>query len=66
MRTIRVALAEDSVLLREGVSRLAGANDDFELVLATKVFMPMGEGENAGGLSRFRTRRGDVTCGLAG
>src|SRR5580692_4497744 len=32
MDTIRVALAEDNVLLREGVSRLVAANDDFELV----------------------------------
>jgi DNA-binding NarL/FixJ family response regulator len=32
MGTIRVALAEDNVLLREGVSRLVAANDDFELV----------------------------------
>ena len=30
--TIRVVLAEDNVLLREGVARLIGANDDFELV----------------------------------
>ena len=30
--TIRVALAEDNVLLREGISRLVSANDDFELV----------------------------------
>ena len=29
---IRVALAEDNVLLREGISRLVAANDDFELV----------------------------------
>ena len=32
MTTIRVALAEDNVLLREGVSRLVSANQDFELV----------------------------------
>src|SRR5580693_5275946 len=32
MATIRVALAEDNVLLREGVSRLVASNDDFELV----------------------------------
>jgi len=32
MGTIRVALAEDNVLLREGVSRLVAANEDFELV----------------------------------
>jgi DNA-binding NarL/FixJ family response regulator len=32
MGTIRVALAEDNVLLREGISRLVGANDDFVLV----------------------------------
>ena len=32
MDTIRVALAEDNVLLREGVSRLVASNDDFELV----------------------------------
>jgi DNA-binding NarL/FixJ family response regulator len=32
MDTIRVALAEDNVLLREGVSRLVAANSDFELV----------------------------------
>jgi DNA-binding NarL/FixJ family response regulator len=32
MTTIRVALAEDNVLLREGISRLVAANDDFELV----------------------------------
>ena len=32
MDRIRVALAEDNVLLREGVSRLVAANDDFELV----------------------------------
>ena len=31
MTTIRVALAEDNVLLREGVSRLVAANPDFEL-----------------------------------
>lgn len=30
--TIRVALAEDNVLLREGVSRLVAANEDLELV----------------------------------
>ena len=29
---IRVALAEDNVLLREGISRLVAANDDFDLV----------------------------------
>src|SRR6516162_40400 len=32
MDKIRVALAEDNVLLREGVSRLIAANEDFELV----------------------------------
>lgn len=32
MDMIRVALAEDNVLLREGVSRLVAMNDDFELV----------------------------------
>ena len=32
MATIRVALAEDNVLLREGVSRLVSANQDLELV----------------------------------
>jgi DNA-binding NarL/FixJ family response regulator len=32
MERIRVALAEDNVLLREGISRLIAANDDFELV----------------------------------
>jgi len=32
MATIRVALAEDNLLLREGVSRLVAANQDFELV----------------------------------
>jgi len=32
MTTIRVALAEDHVLLREGISRLVSADDDFELV----------------------------------
>jgi DNA-binding NarL/FixJ family response regulator len=32
MATIRVALAEDHVLLREGISRLVDASDDFELV----------------------------------
>jgi DNA-binding NarL/FixJ family response regulator len=32
MATIRVALAEDHVLLREGISRLVASNDDFELV----------------------------------
>jgi len=32
MATIRVALAEDNVLVREGVSRLVAANQDFELV----------------------------------
>jgi len=32
MATIRVALAEDHVLLREGISRLVAANEDFELV----------------------------------
>ena len=32
MQTIRVALAEDNVLLREGMSRLVEARDDFELV----------------------------------
>ena len=31
MNTIRVALAEDNVLLREGMSRLVAANEDFEL-----------------------------------
>jgi DNA-binding NarL/FixJ family response regulator len=32
MATIRVALAEDHVLLREGLSRLVSGNADFELV----------------------------------
>ncbi|MGI8449840.1 MAG: hypothetical protein ACR2MP_22210 [Streptosporangiaceae bacterium] len=32
MDTIRVALAEDNMLLREGVSRLVASNEDFELV----------------------------------
>jgi DNA-binding NarL/FixJ family response regulator len=32
MAMIRVALAEDNVLLREGISRLVAASDDFELV----------------------------------
>jgi DNA-binding NarL/FixJ family response regulator len=32
MAVIRVALAEDHVLLREGISRLVAANEDFELV----------------------------------
>jgi DNA-binding NarL/FixJ family response regulator len=32
MERIRVALAEDNVLLREGVSRLVSANEEFELV----------------------------------
>jgi len=32
MNVVRVALAEDNVLLREGVSRLVAANEDFELV----------------------------------
>ena len=32
MDKIRVALAEDNVLLREGISRLVAANEDFELV----------------------------------
>ncbi len=32
MATIRVALAEDNVLLREGISRLVDGDDDFELV----------------------------------
>jgi len=32
MATNRVALAEDHVLLREGISRLASGNEDFELV----------------------------------
>jgi DNA-binding NarL/FixJ family response regulator len=32
MNTVTVALAEDNVLLREGISRLVAANDDFELV----------------------------------
>jgi DNA-binding NarL/FixJ family response regulator len=32
MTKIRVALAEDNVLLREGISRLIAASDDFELV----------------------------------
>jgi DNA-binding NarL/FixJ family response regulator len=32
MASIRVALAEDNVLLREGISRLVAANEDFELV----------------------------------
>ena len=32
MAPIRVALAEDHVLLREGISRLVAANEDFELV----------------------------------
>ena len=32
MSTIRVALADDNVLLREGVSRLVSAHPDFELV----------------------------------
>jgi DNA-binding NarL/FixJ family response regulator len=30
--TIRVVLAEDNALLREGIARMIGANDDFELV----------------------------------
>jgi DNA-binding NarL/FixJ family response regulator len=32
MNTIRVALAEDNVLLREGISRLVSGSEDFELV----------------------------------
>jgi DNA-binding NarL/FixJ family response regulator len=32
MSVVRVTLAEDNVLLREGVSRLVAANEDFELV----------------------------------
>jgi DNA-binding NarL/FixJ family response regulator len=32
MNPVRVALAEDNVLLREGISRLVAANEDFELV----------------------------------
>ena len=32
MAVIRVALAEDHVLLREGISRLVAANEDFEVV----------------------------------
>jgi DNA-binding NarL/FixJ family response regulator len=32
MAKIRVALAEDHLLLREGISRLVAANEDFELV----------------------------------
>jgi DNA-binding NarL/FixJ family response regulator len=32
VETIRVALAEDNVLLREGMSRLVAANNEFELV----------------------------------
>ena len=32
MNTVRVALAEDNVLLREGMSRLVAANNDFQLV----------------------------------
>ena len=32
MGKIRVALAEDNVLLREGISRLVASNEDFELV----------------------------------
>jgi len=32
MATIRVVLAEDNVLLREGVSRIISANGDFDLV----------------------------------
>jgi DNA-binding NarL/FixJ family response regulator len=32
MNTVRVVLAEDNVLLREGISRLVAANPDFELV----------------------------------
>ena len=32
MTRIRVVLAEDHVLLREGISRLVAANDDMELV----------------------------------
>lgn len=32
MSVIKVVLAEDNLLLREGVSRLVGANEDFELV----------------------------------
>jgi len=31
MNTVKVALAEDNVLLREGMSRLVAANEDFEL-----------------------------------
>jgi DNA-binding NarL/FixJ family response regulator len=32
MSTVQVVLAEDNVLLREGISRLIAANSDFELV----------------------------------
>ena len=32
MNPVRVALAEDNVLLREGISRLVAANEDFDLV----------------------------------
>jgi DNA-binding NarL/FixJ family response regulator len=31
LNTVKVALAEDNVLLREGMSRLVAANEDFEL-----------------------------------
>src|ERR1700733_2086931 len=41
MNTVRVALAEDNVLLREGMSRLVAANNDFELVgVAPDIRMP--------------------------
>ena len=30
--TIRVVLAEDNALLREGIARMIGADDDFELI----------------------------------
>jgi len=41
MATIRVALAEDNVLLREGVSRLITANEDLELAGAAADLPPL-------------------------
>ena len=53
MAAIKVALAEDNVLLREGISRLVAANQDFELV-GTASDLP----ELLAVIERQRPRRG--------
>src|SRR5438309_2142301 len=58
MSVIRVALAEDNVLLREGISRLVSANDAFELVRARSQ-------ERQSGLSSLTPRESEILAEMA-